>query len=195
MNNIEFPRKAACFLAAFLLFSFRVCLADDLTTDYKVTPQDILQIAVVGEKDLVQDCRVSSSGTITYQWLSNVEVGGKTSAEIEQLLRHLLDKDYLVDPTVLVAVKEYRTREVTVIGSVNRPGSVPIPAEQPLTIVEAISRAGGTARGADLKKISFKRRGEEKKTLKWDDLNKETDPKKIIYVQPGDVIKVEEQVF
>jgi len=195
MNTVPFSRTAAILFAAILVFSLRVSRADDLTTDYKVSPQDVLAIAVVGERDLTQECRVSSSGSITYQWLSNVEVAGKTAAEVEQLLRVMLDKDYLVDPTVLVAVKSYRTREATVIGQVNKPGSVDIPAETPLTIVEAISRAGGTTRGADLGKITFKRRGEDKKSFRWDDLNKETDPKKIIYVQPGDVIKVEEKVF
>jgi protein involved in polysaccharide export with SLBB domain len=195
MNSVRRIRTLIAFFVALLANAPLRAATDDFSTDYKVTPQDILTITVVGERDLLQDCRVTSSGTITYQWLSNVEVAGKTAAEIEQLLRRLLDKDYLVDPTVLVAIKEYRTREVTVIGNVNRPGSILIPAEQPLTIVEAISRAGGTARGADLKRITFKRRGEEKKVFKWDDLNKENDPNKIVYVQPGDVIKVEEQVF
>src|ERR1051326_9088553 len=108
---------------------------DDLNLDYKVCPQDTLVIAVVGEKDLTQDCRVNTSGTISFAWLSNVEVAGKTAAEVEQHLRQLLDKDYLVDPTVLVQVKEYRSREVTVMGQVNKPGAITIPAEQPLTIV------------------------------------------------------------
>ena len=195
MNTVPLSRTAAFLLAAILVFSFRISRGDDLTTDYKVSPQDILAIAVVGERDLGQECRVSSSGSITYQWLNNVEVAGKTAAEVEQILRVMLDKDYLVDPTVLVAVKAYRSREVTVIGLVNKPGSIEIPAETPLTIVEAISKAGGATRGADLSKITFKRRGEDKKSYRWDDLNKETDPKKIIYVQPGDVIKVEEKIF
>jgi polysaccharide export outer membrane protein len=168
---------------------------EDLSADYKVTPQDTLVIAVVGEKDLTQDCRVNTSGTISFAWLSNVEVAGKTSAEIEQHLRRLLDKDYLVDPTVLVQIKEYRAREVTVMGQVNKPGAITIPAEQPLTVVEAIARAGSISKGGDPSKIWFTRRGKEKVRLKLDELSKVTDPARMLYVQPGDVIDVGEKVF
>src|ERR1044072_3938522 len=169
--------------------------AEDLGADYKVCPQDTLVIAVVGEKDLTQDCRVNTSGTISFAWLSNVEVAGKTAAEVEQYLRKLLDKDYLVDPTVLVQVKEYRAREVTVMGQVNKPGAVAIPAEQPLTIVEAIARAGSIAKGGDPNKIWFTRRGKEKVKLSLESLSRITDPARQLYVQPGDVIDVGEKVF
>jgi polysaccharide export outer membrane protein len=166
-----------------------------LSTDYKVSPQDMLVISVVGEKELTQDCRVNTSGTISYAWLSNVEVAGKTSSEIEQHLRKLLDEDYLVNPTVLVQVKEYRAREVTVMGQVNKPGAIAIPAEQPLTIVEAIARAGSIAKGGDPNKIYFTRRGKEKVKLSLDVLSRVTDPARQVYVQPGDVIDVGEKVF
>jgi protein involved in polysaccharide export with SLBB domain len=188
--------KLVALLFAFsLMVSCAFAQADDLSADYKVSPQDTLVIAVVGEKDLTQDCRVNTSGTISFAWLSNVEVAGKTAAEVEQHLRKLLDKDYLVDPTVLVQVKEYRAREVTVMGQVNKPGAITIPAEQPLTVVEAIARAGSIAKGGDPNKIWFSRRGKEKVKLSLEQLSRITDPSKQLYVQPGDVIDVGEKVF
>lgn len=188
-------KLVALFFAIGLVVSRALAQGEDLGADYKVCPQDTLVIAVVGEKDLTQDCRVNTSGTISFAWLSNVEVAGKTAAEVEQYLRKLLDKDYLVDPTVLVQVKEYRAREVTVMGQVNKPGAVAIPAEQPLTIVEAIARAGSIAKGGDPNKIWFTRRGREKVKLSLDQLSRVTDPSKQLYVQPGDVIDVGEKVF
>lgn len=188
-------KLVALLFAISLVVSRAFAQADDLSADYKVSPQDTLVIAVVGEKDLTQDCRVNTSGTISFAWLSNVEVAGKTAAEVEQYLRKLLDKDYLVDPTVLVQVKEYRAREVTVMGQVNKPGAVAIPAEQPLTVVEAIARAGSIAKGGDPNKIWFTRRGREKVKLSLDQLSRVTDPAKMLYVQPGDVIDVGEKVF
>lgn len=196
MNRHPLSKLVAILLAIGVLLSHGAAWAqDDLTADYKVTPQDTLVISVVGEKDLTQDCRVSTSGTISYAWLSNVEVAGKTSSEIEQHLRKLLDEDYLVNPTVLVQIKEYRAREVTVMGQVNKPGAVTIPAEQPLTIVEAIARAGSIAKGGDPNKIFFTRRGKEKVKLSLDQLSRITDPARQVYVQPGDVIDVGEKVF
>jgi protein involved in polysaccharide export with SLBB domain len=196
MNRHLLSKLVALVVASSVILSPSAAPAqDDLTADYKVTPQDTLVISVVGEKDLTQDCRVNTSGTISYAWLSNVEVAGKTSAEIEQHLRKLLDQDYLVNPTVLVQVKEYRAREVTVMGQVNKPGAVTIPAEQPLTIVEAIARAGSIAKGGDPNKIFFTRRGKEKVKLSLDTLSRVTDPARQLYVQPGDVIDVGEKVF
>ena len=188
-------KLVALLFAISLMVSRALAQVDDLSADYKVSAQDTLVIAVVGEKDLTQDCRVNTSGTISFAWLSNVEVAGKTAAEVEQHLRKLLDKDYLVDPTVLVQVKEYRAREVTVMGQVNKPGAITIPAEQPLTIVEAIARAGSIAKGGDPNKIWFSRRGKEKVKLNLEQLSRITDPAKQLYVQPGDVIDVGEKVF
>src|ERR1051325_9000708 len=116
MNRPPVSKWVAFVFAIGLVFSTKTTRADDLSADYKVSPQDTLVISVVGEKDLTQDCRVNTSGTISFAWLSNVEVAGKTAAEVEQYLRKLLDKDYLVDPTVLVQVKEYRARDVTFMG-------------------------------------------------------------------------------
>jgi polysaccharide export outer membrane protein len=165
-----------------------------ISADYKVSPQDVLTISVIGEKDLTQECRVTTSGTITYAWLSNVEVAGKTAQQIEQELRAALDKDYLVEPTVIVALKEYRARDVNVLGQVNKPGPVAIPPERPMTVVEAISRAGGFSVRGNPNKIEFTRRG-KKTQLRMDDLNRVTDPSKTLYVEPGDIIEVGEKVL
>ena len=195
MNPVLLYRAIAFVCATLILFSPRIVRGDDTSNDYKVSPQDILTINVVGEKDLLQDCRVISSGSITYQWLSNFEVAGKTASEIEQMLRVALDKDYLVNPTVLVQIKEYRVREATVNGHVFKPGSVLLPAEQKLSIVEVISRAGGFTPRGDQSKIYYSPRGaKEPVRLRWDELLK-TDSEKMIYVQPGDVIEVKEKVL
>ena len=189
--------RRAFILAALFVFSLTHIQGQDsaaITLDYKVSPQDVLTISVVGEKDLTQECRVSTSGTITYAWLSNVEVAGKTPPQIEQELRTALDKDYLVEPTVIVALKEYRAREVNVVGQVNKPGPVTIPPERPMTIIEAITRAQGLTLRGNRSKIEFTRRG-KKQTLRWEDLDKITDPTKQIYVEPGDVIEIGEKIL
>lgn len=163
-------------------------------SDYQIAPQDILIIDVVGEKDLGREVRVSSTGTITFTWLSNVEVKGKTIGEVEQLLRDLLDRDYLVEPTVQVSIKEYRIREVNVLGPVGRPGSLVLPGEQKLTIVDAIGRAGGFTKLANENKIKFTRGGKTE-TFSFEELKKQTDTAKTIYLETGDVIEVVERIF
>jgi len=197
MYSVSIIKRAAFFVAALFVFSLSLAQGQDsaaVSADYKVSPQDVLTISVVNEKDLTQECRVSTGGTITFAWLSNVEVAGKTPPQIEQELRAALDKDYLVEPTVIVSLKEYRAREVNVLGQVNKPGPVAIPPERSLTIVEAITRAQGLTLRGNPNKIEFTRRG-KKQSFRMDDLNRVTDPNKQIYVEPGDIIEIGEKVL
>jgi polysaccharide export outer membrane protein len=163
----------------------------EVPADYKIKPLDLLTVDVLGEKDLGRDCRVSSSGTISFAWLNSVEVKGKTPAEVETILKELLDKDYLVDPQVIVAVKEYNIQTILVVGAVFKPGSVTLPGEKKITILDAIGLAGGTTKLANEKKIEFTRNGKSE-MFSWDNLKKMIDQKQIIYLEPGDIIKVHE---
>jgi polysaccharide export outer membrane protein len=173
------------------LFSTPSRSCGEVPADYKIKPQDLLTIDVLGEKDLGRDCRVSSSGTISFAWLNGVEVKGKTPAEVETILKELLDKDYLVDPQVIVAVKEYNAQTILVVGAVFKPGSVVLPGEKKITIIDAIGLAGGTTKLANEKKIEFTRNGKSE-IFSWDNLKKMIDQKQIIYLEPGDIIKVHE---
>ena len=81
--------------------------------------------------------------------------------------------------------------EVSVNGAVRKPGTVLLPADERLTIVDAIGRAGGrTGSPESLGEITFKRPGQKEMGFYFQALEKENDPSKIIYLQPGDVIEV-----
>ena len=73
------------------------------------------------------------------------------------MIRALYDRDYLVNPQVNVIVTEYSRRSVNVIGSVNTPGVVLFPQEEGLTLLDAITRAGGFSRLADKRRIKLTR--------------------------------------
>jgi protein involved in polysaccharide export with SLBB domain len=162
--------------------------------DHKIAPLDIIMIDVVGEKDLSKELRVSTSGTITFPFLGSIEVKGKTPAEVETLLKEKLGKDYLVNPQVIITVKEYRSRTVSVIGQVNKPGVIALPAEQKLGILEAIAQAGDLAKSANKNRIEVSRNGKTQK-FTLDDLKKDTNPEKKFWLEPGDVIYVHESFF
>jgi protein involved in polysaccharide export with SLBB domain len=162
--------------------------------DHKIAPLDIITIDVVGEKDLSKELRVSTSGTITFPFLGSIEIKGKTPAEVERLLKEKLGKDYLVDPQVIITVKEYRSRTVSVIGQVNKPGVIALPAEQKLGILEAIAQAGDLAKSANKNRIEVSRNGKTQK-FTLDDLKKDINPEKKFWLEPGDVIYVHESFF
>jgi polysaccharide biosynthesis/export protein VpsN len=174
---------------------FCILVRTEAGPDYKISPEDILVIQVVGEKDLPTEFRVSGSGTIDFPFLKQVEVAGKTPAEVKQKITELLDKDYLVDPQVTVDVKQYRVREVLVNGQVNRPGAIRLGGEEKLTILAAIGRAGGLSPRANTKKIRLIRPGQFERVFTLNALTKESDPEKIPILEPGDIIQVQDKLF
>lgn len=161
--------------------------------DRRIAPQDLLLITVVGERDLQTEFRVSSSGSVFFPFVGAVPAKDLTPPELAERLREVLMKDYFVDPQVIVTVKDYRQEFVYVIGQVNRPGPVAIPSERRIDILEAIAFANGTTRLAR-SKINFTHNGKTE-TLSIDDLKKQADPDKKIWVQPGDIIEVKESVL
>src|SRR5439155_12812173 len=115
--------------------------------DYKICPQDLIVVAIVGEHDLPLEYRVSAEGELRFPFLEKVKVVGKTPTEVANLIRdRLVNEDFFVDPQVVVNVKDYRQRTVYVFGEVNKPGPVVLPAERKVDILEAISTAGGFTR-------------------------------------------------
>jgi protein involved in polysaccharide export with SLBB domain len=162
--------------------------------DYKIVPLDVITVVVVNEKELSGDFQVKPLGEISYPFLERVKVAGKTASEIETLVKKELEKDYLVNAQVVVHVKEHRKNIVSVIGQVNKPTLVELPAEQPMTIIEAIGAASGFAKSA--KDIEVTRPGEEKiYKFKKADLLKNVDPQKAFKLKPGDIINVTETWF
>lgn len=181
-------------LTALTLSLLSFCTFAQDAADRKIAPLDIVIIEVFGERDLSVERRVQQTGTITYPLLGIVEVAGRTPGEVEKQLTDKLGADYLVDPAVTVMVKEYRARTVSVMGKVQRGGAIELPSEQRVDILEAIARAGDFSPLANRNKIQLNRGGKIT-YYKFDELVKEKNPNKKIWVEPGDVIYVHESVF
>ena len=169
-------------------------------TDRPIEAQDMLLVNVFGEAEFSGpnngglELRVSSTGEVSLYLLGSVKVAGKTPAEAEKHIREQLMKDYIRDPHVLVQVKEYRVNNVTVIGQVQKPGLVPLPAEQKIDLVAGIALAGGFTNLARESEIDLTRNGKTN-TYSMRDLKRESDPKKRVWLQPEDLIYVHESGF
>ena len=160
-----------------------------------VQPGDGLIIDVVDEPDLRKvERKVDAKGRITYHFLGELEVQGKTTAEIEKMIHDGLDRDWIIDPQVSVLVGVYVEQTVSVGGFVNREGPVKLPVDRKLTLVEAISMAGGINLRGNPKKIQLSRRGEVKE-YNLNELNHITDPDKQVFVEHGDVITIRQKAF
>lgn len=118
---------------------------------YTIALTDRLRIAVYQEPDLSVISRVDAKGTINLPLVSEVKVAGLTVAEaqtkVEQAYR---EGRFLRAPQVTINVEEYAPREISVQGEVRNPGRLSLPIESGMTILDAITRAGGftdTAKG------------------------------------------------
>lgn len=80
---------------------------------------------------------VDKNGEIDFPVIGKVKIEGLSPSETRELLREKL-KDYLKDPIINIRIRNFT---VTVLGSVNRPGTYPINGEQ-ITIMEALGYAG-----------------------------------------------------
>lgn len=128
--------------------------------DYVLQPEDVLRVQVFQEDDINKqgEVKISQEHTIFLPLIKIISLKGKTVRQAEDLIRDLYNKDFLVNPQVSVAVIKYAERSVSVTGAVNGAGRIVFPPERGLTIIEAISLAGGQHRVADMKRVRLTRK-------------------------------------
>lgn len=117
--------------------------------DYPIGPGDIVQISVPPIDELRErTVRVEADGSISLPMLGTLQAGGQTEKQLRAEINERLKK-YMYNPEVDVFVKEYRSRQVAVIGMVNNPGLVTLTGPNE-SVLDMVTRAGGlTATAAD----------------------------------------------
>jgi polysaccharide export outer membrane protein len=112
------------------------------TSDYLIGPQDVLNIQVFDQADLGGRYTVETDGTFSFPLIGRVTAGGMTLRKFETELKKRLADGYFRNPQVTVAVEQYRSQRVFVMGEVRTPG--PVPLTGGMTLIEALARAGST---------------------------------------------------
>jgi len=116
---------------------------------YVLRSNDSIRLSVYGEPELSVPVRILQTGQASFELIGLVEISGLTVAEAEEKIRKLYAADYLVDPKLTLAVDDYATDSISVIGAVNRPGPISIPVSGELDLASAMAIAGGLAPSAD----------------------------------------------
>jgi polysaccharide export outer membrane protein len=114
-------------------------------SDYKIGPEDLLEIQVFQVNDLNTIARVSATGHIKLPLIDKIEAAGLTVSELEILIAKKLEK-YLTEPVVTVFIKEYRSQQIAVLGSVKSPGVYYVTGQRYL--LDLLSMAGGLSHDA-----------------------------------------------
>jgi polysaccharide export outer membrane protein len=110
--------------------------------DYVIGPPDVLLVQVFDQPDLGGKFTVEADGTIGVPLIGRVPAGGLTLRELEGELKRRLADGYLRNPQVMVAVEQYRSQRVFVMGEVRQPGPVALNGD--MTLIEALAHAGST---------------------------------------------------
>ena len=110
----------------------------------KISPRDVLKIAVDRAEHLSRVYTVDADGTIEFPELGRVQVAGKTARELQAHLAGLLKaREIMVNPTLTVDLEQVANKKVIIAGEgVNQPGTFAFAGE--LRIMEALLRAGST---------------------------------------------------
>ena len=117
---------------------------------YKIGAQDVLNISVWKEPDLTQTVPVRPDGKISMPLLNDVQAAGLTPTELRDHIAEALKK-YVTDPVVTVIVTQINSERVYITGEVTHPGAFPLVPG--MTILQALSSAGGFTNFANTKKI------------------------------------------
>jgi polysaccharide export outer membrane protein len=129
--------------------------------DSKLGVGDTVHITVFQQADLTSDARIGERGTVSMPLIGEVKLTGLSQADAARLIAAELKKGkFLNNPQVTVALTTLRSRQVSVLGQVARPGRFPLDDSARLT--DVIAAAGGIGpTGADV--VTVIRNGDSRK--------------------------------
>jgi len=113
---------------------------------YLIGPGDVLSIDIWKEPELSKQVSVRLDGHISLPLVNDIEAAGLTLAQLREQLAEKY-KDFVDVPEVSVTLIESRSKRIYLLGKVNTPGEYPL--QKNMTVVQAISLAGGLAEWAD----------------------------------------------
>lgn len=152
---------------------------------------DVVKITVFQNPDMTTEARISEAGTITFPLLGAVRVAGMTPAQAERSIADGLKKGgYVVQPQVNVFLVQLRSRQVPVLGQVNKPGKYPL-EESSTKLTDLLAMAGGST-GADTVTV-MKKNGNGYKKVEVDlpELFLKGDLSSDLQVSNGDIVYVQ----
>ncbi len=158
--------------------------------NYVIGAQDVLDIDVWKETELTRSVPVRPDGKISLPLLNDVQAAGLTPTQLSEEITTELKK-FITDPQVTVIVTEINSQRVYILGEMTRPGAYPLLPG--MTVLQALSSAGGFTPFANMKKIYVLRNEggkQEKFPFNYKDVVKGKNAEQNIVLKAGDQIVV-----
>jgi polysaccharide biosynthesis/export protein len=158
--------------------------------NYVIGGQDVLDISVWKEADLTRSVPVRPDGKISLPLLNDVQAAGLTPTQLASQITESLKK-FVTNPQVTVIVSAINSQRVYILGEVNRAGAYPLLPQ--MTVLQALSSAGGFTQFANSKKIYVMRSEngkQEKYPFNYNDVIKGKQSDQNIVLKAGDTIVI-----
>jgi polysaccharide biosynthesis/export protein len=153
---------------------------------YKIGPEDVILVRVWREAELTGLYLVRPDGKITMPLIGDILASGLTPENLATQITEGLGK-IMVKPDVTVSVQQVNSKKYYITGEVNKTGQFPLVL--PVTILEALSQAGGLREFGNGKKIVILR-GAERLKFNYNEVIKGKNLQQNIMLQNGDHIIV-----
>lgn len=155
---------------------------------------DVFDVTVWGEPSMSGTYRLGPDGVIVFPMVGEIQVEGLTPSECAARIRERLQDGYIKDPNVSVYLKELNSKKIFVLGEVVRPGTFPFTPS--MTIVEAITAAGGFSASANRDNVIVTRRGADGDTRTRLPVEKITRGEAPNFgLRPGDIVFVPDRLL
>jgi polysaccharide export outer membrane protein len=197
MKQIGLARRVAFVLILFFVSSCGLKnigpppdLKPDTERPYIIGPEDVLRIDVWKQPNISVTVPVRSDGKISVPLVNDIQAAGLTPEQLRNEIAKGLTK-FIEDPTVSVIVQAINSVKITISGNVNAPGVYKVGGS--LTLLEAVSMAGGLSEYADGKKVRILRKekgGEKMYQVNYKAAVEGKDMSQNIRILPGDSIIV-----
>jgi polysaccharide export outer membrane protein len=132
-----------------------------LGKEYRIAPNDLLDIEVLDADNLRRTVRVNAAGAVSMPLIGLITVAGLTPHEAEERVAGRYSEKLLQNPQVSVFVKEFTAERITIEGAVSRPGIFPLTG--PMTLLRALAVAGGFAAIANAQEVMVYRFDDQKR--------------------------------
>ena len=160
-------------------------------SSYIIGPGDLLAINVLHEPEVSQRIPVRMDGKISMPLIGELQASGLVPDALQASIAQKL-RDYIKDAEVTVVVEEIKSRQFSVMGEVEHPGSFPL--VKPTRVMDGLAQAGGFRDFAKVTKIRVLRRTREGTTItlpfNYKNVSKGKDGSQNVELQPGDTIIV-----
>ncbi len=155
-----------------------------LAKEYVIGTADVIAISVLDNKELDTVVSVNPGGKIAVPLIGDVQAAGLTVTELRNRLTQELVKK-VKSPQITVSLREVNSYRIYFLGRVGKPGVLTSKSE--ITLLQALSMAGGIQDGADLS-LAYVARGTERVPVNFVKLWRNGDLSQNITLDPDDTI-------